>query len=79
VVVGHSTLVESNSNATDEVHLDPGDSLHIVRPDAASILRVAQALEKERPGINSQVVIYHLDNQHLNHYNDQFYETLLHH
>ena len=79
VVVGHSTLVESNSNATDEVHLDPGDSLHIGRPDAASILRVAQALEKERPGINSQVVIYHLDNQHLNHYNDQFYETLLHH
>ena len=79
VVRGHSTISEPNSDLSASVHLHPGDSLHVVRPTAAEVLRVVAAMEKARPGINRQTVIYHLDNNHLKTYNNDFYETLYNH
>lgn len=59
--------------------VNAGDHVRQWQPSSQQVLQVAQALEQQRPDINRQVIIYHLDTKYLNQYDNQFYETIYHH
>ena len=65
--------LSSNSSYT---YLNVGDTVFVIKPEASSIVKVHDALSKERPGINDQVVIYSLDNKSINNYKHQDYEKI---
>ena len=67
------------SDAGDQsAWMSAGDHVRQWQPSAREVERVARALGQRRPGINGQVIIYHLDTKYLNQYKDQFYETIYH-
>ena len=67
------------SDAGDQsAWMSAGDHVRQWQPSAQEVERVARALGQRRPGINGQVIIYHLDTKYLNQYEDQFYETIYH-
>ena len=68
-------LSDTDDNVT---WLNAGDHVRLWQPSSDEVLRVAAALAHERPSINSQVIIYHLDKKYLRQYQKQFYETLYH-
>ena len=57
-------------------YLNAGDTVLVVKPDASDIVKVHDALAHERPDINSQVIIYSLNNTSINNYNRDFYEKI---
>ena len=65
--------LSSNSSYT---YLNAGDTVMVVKPDAQTIVQVHDALSHERPGINDQVIIYHLNNSSINNYTPSEYEKI---
>ena len=65
--------LSSNSSYT---YLNAGDSVLVVKPEANSIVEIHDALSRERPGINDQVIIYSLNNSSINNYSPQDYEKI---
>lgn len=76
VVVMNRDLPVYNSDASGNVWLVPGDSVLVERPAASTVLLVRDRLERRRPGLHSQTVIYHLDSRQFKQYNNDYYETL---
>ena len=67
------------SDAGDQsAWMSAGDHVRVWQPSAREVERVARALGEQRPELNRQVIIYHLDNKYLNQYDNQFYETIYH-
>ena len=50
---------------------------HTVEPD--EILKVKDAVEKQRPELRNTILTYHLDKDNINHYNPETYEAIYHH
>jgi predicted secreted Zn-dependent protease len=46
---------------------------------ADEILRVKQTVEERRPQLRRTILTYHLDNENINRYNTETYETIYHH
>lgn len=65
--------LSSNSTYT---YLNAGDTVMVVKPDAETLVQVHDALSHERPGINDQVIIYHLNNSSINNYSQSDYEKI---
>ena len=47
--------------------------------DAAEIIKVKQALEKERPNLSSAIITYHLETDNINRYKTETYEEIYRH
>ncbi|WP_139207234.1 hypothetical protein [Prevotella sp. ne3005] len=47
--------------------------------EAAEILKVKKAMEKERPDLSRAIITYHLDKDNINRYKPQTYEEIYHH
>ena len=47
--------------------------------EAAEILKVKQALEKERKDLKNAIITYHLDKENINRYKPKTYEEIYHH
>ena len=47
--------------------------------EAAEILKVKKALEKERPSLSKAVITYHLETDNINRYKTETYEEIYHH
>lgn len=47
--------------------------------EAAEILKVKKALEKERPCLSKAVITYHLETDNINRYKTETYEEIYHH
>ncbi|MBQ3324922.1 MAG: hypothetical protein IJG81_08780 [Muribaculaceae bacterium] len=65
--------LSSNSSYT---YLNTGDTVIVIKPEAASIVQIHDALSHERPGINDQVIIYSLNNSSINNYTSSDYEKI---
>ena len=65
--------LSSNSTYT---YLNAGDTVMVVKPDAQSLVQIHDALSHERPGINDQVIIYHLNNSSIKNYKTDIYEKI---
>lgn len=76
VVVSNRALPEPNSDGSDLTWVTVGDSVITVLPTAGQVLRIVEAVEKERPGINKQVIIYSLDKKSIKNYDNEFYQAL---
>ena len=50
---------------------------HVAEPD--EILKVKEAMEKERPELRNTILTYHLDKDNINHYKPETYEAIYHH
>ena len=50
---------------------------HTVEADV--ILKVKQAMEKERKNLSNSIITYHLDKENINRYNPKTYEEIYHH
>jgi hypothetical protein len=46
---------------------------------AEEILRVKEAVEKERPKLKKRILTYHLDKENINRYKPETYEAIYHH
>ena len=76
VVVSSIDLPNYLSSNSTYTYLNAGDTVMVVKPDASTIVQVHDALSHERPGINDQVVIYHLNNSSINNYSPSDYEKI---
>lgn len=76
VVISNRGLPEPNSDGSDMTWVNVGDSVITMLPSAEQILRIVEATEKERPGINKQVVMYSLDNKSIDNYDNEFFKTM---
>ena len=47
--------------------------------DAAEILKVKHAMEKERPNLSSSIITYHLETDNINRYKTETYEEIYRH
>ncbi len=47
--------------------------------EAAELLKVKKALEKERPSLSKDVITYHLETDNINRYKTETYEEIYHH
>jgi hypothetical protein len=47
--------------------------------EAAEILKVKKAMEKERPDLSRAIITYHLDKDNINRYKPKTYEEIYHH
>ena len=47
--------------------------------EAAEILKVKKAMEKERPDLSRTIITYHLDKDNINRYKPKTYEEIYHH
>lgn len=77
VVISSRALPEPNSDGSDMTWVNVGDSVITVKPTASQIMHIVEAVEKERPGINKQTIIYSLDKKSIQNYDNEFYQTLL--
>lgn len=66
-----------NDDGTETTWIAVGDTIVSWLPAAPDIIRVMNALEKERPSINRQTILYSLQSKYLNLYTPTDYETLL--
>lgn len=78
LVVHSGELPLRSDMGIEMTHMSVGDHVRVWQPSAGEITRVAQALAQQRPSINDQVVLYHLDSKYLNKYDNKFYETIYH-
>jgi len=76
VVVSSIDLPNYLSSNSTYTYLNAGDTVMVVKPDASTLIQVHDALSHERPGINDQVVIYHLNNSSINNYSSGDYEKI---
>jgi hypothetical protein len=74
---GHS--LPSPDPETFGLMLRPGDEIRVTRPTAKEIESVEQMLEKERPSINKQVIIYSLNAKDIKNINNHEIETIYRH
>ena len=79
LVVASRMLPTTLSRDASAIHLHVGDTIHHWQCTADELLSVRQAVEKHRPGINSRVILYHLDKHSLNHYKTEDYEKIFSH
>ena len=61
------------------IQINAGDSLFLKECPFEEILKVKAALEKRRRGINSQVILYDLNEENIKRYNQNVYEKILNH
>ena len=61
------------------IQINAGDTLFIKECPSEEILKVKNALEKKRRGINSQVILYDLNEENIKRYNPNVYEKILNH
>lgn len=59
-----------------DIHLSPGDEVVVSRPAEAEVVGLARAMEKARPGLHEQAVVYHLDSTSIQNLSSQYYESL---
>ena len=67
-----------SSLTDDDTHVDVGDSVIVRQVPAAVILAIHDELERRRPGINDQVIVYDLESSNINHYQQHDYEKIYH-
>ena len=79
LVVASRTLPTTIGRDAAGIHLHVGDTIRHWQCDINDILKVKNAVEKQRSGINNRVILYHLDNQSLNHYKHEDYEKIFSH
>ena len=65
--------LSSNSSFT---YLNAGDTVMQVKPSAATIVKVHDAMVHKRPGINNRVIIYSLNNNSINNLSGEIYEKI---
>lgn len=66
-----------NDDGSETTWVTVGDTVVVYRPTAREIFAVMETLERQRPGINKQTVIYSLDTKNINNYNTDDYEKIL--
>ncbi len=76
VVTASSIIPEPNSDGSDMQWQNVGDSVITMCPTASDILRIVNATEHERPGLNHHVVLYSLDSKNFENYDKEFFKTL---
>ncbi len=76
LVISSIDLPNYLSNNSTYTYLNANDTVMVVKPDAQTIVQVHDALSHERPGINDQVIIYHLNNSSINNYSPSDYEKI---
>ena len=76
VVISSIDLPNYLSSNSTFTYLNAGDTVMVVKPDATTLVQVHDALSHERPGINDQVIIYHLNNSSINNYSPSDYEKI---
>lgn len=76
LVTRNRDLPEPNSDGSDAVWLNVGDTVVVARPSAAAILNTHDRLAGQRAGINRQVVLYSLNSKQMKQYNDSLYEKI---
>ena len=76
VVISSIDLPNYLSSNSTYTYLNAGDTVMVVKPDAQTLVQVHDALSHERPGINDQVIIYHLNNRSINNYSPSDYEKI---
>ena len=79
VVISSRDIPTLNEDASQATWVVVGDSVRLFRPSAELVLNTARALEKERPGINDQVIVYSLNSKNIKQYKSSYYESLYHH
>ena len=79
LVVASRTLPTTLGRDAAGIHLHVGDTIRHWQCDISDILKVKNAVEKYRNGINNRVILYHLDKQSLNHYKHEDYEKIFSH
>ena len=79
LVLASRTLPTHLGKDATGIHLHVGDTIHHWQCDINDILDVKDAVEKHRPGINNRIILYHLDKQCLNHYQNEDYEKIFSH
>lgn len=79
LVVASRTLPTTIGRDAAGIHLHVGDTIRHWQCSISDILKVKNAVEKQRSGINNRVILYHLDNQSLNHYKHEDYEKIFSH
>ena len=79
LVLASRTLPTTIGRDAAGIHLHVGDTIRHWQCDINDILKVKNAVEKQRSGINNRVILYHLDNQSLNHYKHEDYEKIFSH
>lgn len=79
LVVASRTLPTTLGRDAAGIHLHVGDTIRHWQCDISDILKVKNAVEKHRSGINNRVILYHLDKQSLNHYKHEDYEKIFSH
>lgn len=79
LVVASRTLPTTIGRDAAGIHLHVGDTIRHWQCSINDILKVKNAVEKQRSGINNRVILYHLDNQSLNHYKHEDYEKIFSH
>ena len=70
-------IPQFNDDGTETTWVAVGDTILHWQPAAPDIIRVMDALEKQRPSINRQTILYSLQSKHLNSYSTSDYETIL--
>ncbi len=76
VVVSSIDLPNYLSSNSTYTYLNAGDTVMVIKPEASTLVKVHDALSHERPGINDQVIIYHLNNSSINNYSPSDYEKI---
>ena len=76
VMFHHDTFRHIAYNSVDEQCKLKGDTLMHWQCTADDIVRVKEAVEKERKDLGSRVTLYHLDHQLLNHFKKEDYEKI---
>lgn len=79
LVVASRTLPTTLGRDAAGIHLHVGDTIRHWQCDISDILKVKNAVEKYRNGINNRIILYHLDKQSLNHYKHEDYEKIFSH
>ena len=79
VAISSRDIPTLNEDASQATWVVVGDSVRLFRPSVELVLNTARALEKERPGINDQVIVYSLNSKNIKQYKSSYYESLYHH
>ena len=79
LVLASRTLPTTIGRDATGIHLHVGDTIRHWQCEISDILKVKNAVEKHRSGINNRVILYHLDKQSLNHYKHKDYEKIFSH
>lgn len=76
IVVRRHATPEYNSDRSGQAWIEAGDSVIVMRPSADLIVATRDRIAAHRPEMNAQIILYSLNSQQMNHYNNTFYETI---